>query len=96
MATEIGRSPADAGSGHSAQPEPSSTVSAVPASVPNAALIGIMRRLEESSERAAMRELARQYLGQFLAAEGLTGQLLNRQAGKVYDAAVAALIEVTR
>jgi hypothetical protein len=36
MATEIGRSPADAGSGHSAQPEPSFTVSAVPASVPNA------------------------------------------------------------
>lgn len=36
MRKEIGRSGAGAPSGRSAEPEPSSTVSAVPASVPNA------------------------------------------------------------
>jgi hypothetical protein len=36
MTIEHGRSAADAASGHSAEPEPCSTVSAVPASVPNA------------------------------------------------------------
>ena len=36
MATTSGRSPADAGSGHSAKPEPISVVSAETASVPNA------------------------------------------------------------
>lgn len=36
MATEVGRSAAEAASGHSAEPEPSCTVSADTASVPNA------------------------------------------------------------
>lgn len=42
------------------------------------------------TERDAV-ERARVELGPYLKAEGLSGQLLNRQASRVYDAAVAAL-----
>jgi len=37
-------------------------------------------------------EAAKVFLGPFLEVQGLYGALLNQQAGKVYDAAVAALL----
>jgi hypothetical protein len=49
MTIDVGRSAADAASGYSAEPEPSSTVSAVPVSIPNAA--AIIEALEDAAER---------------------------------------------
>lgn len=54
----------------------------------------IVERLRSATNwlrHARTRDLARRYLAPFLADEGLTGQQLNRQASKVYDAAVEAL-----
>jgi len=65
------------------------------ASVPSASALKILKGLEQAHNHALMMDAARVFLGKFLAKQGLAGQLLNRQAAKVYDAAVLALVDDT-